>query len=73
MASSPLPYQVSYSGGKEIVMAKLFVALLGVLAGFALAHLVNSTPEGKKALSRVRATFESFIFGLRDSFGSEQR
>jgi len=42
-------------------MAKLFVALLGVLAGFALAHLVNSTPEGKKALSRVRATFESFI------------
>ena len=44
-------------------MAKFFVALLGVIAGFALAHLVNTTPEGKKVFARVLATAQSLVTG----------
>ncbi|MDA7843729.1 MAG: hypothetical protein QMB06_04030 [Pontimonas sp.] len=54
-------------------MAKFFVALLGVIAGFALAHLVNTTPEGKKVFARVLATAQSFVTGVRDSFTPESR
>lgn len=54
-------------------MAKFFVALLGVIAGFALAHLVNTTPEGKTVFARVLATAQSFVTGVRDSFTPESR
>ena len=53
-------------------MGKYFSALLGVIAGFALAHLANQTPEGRAAFARIRATLSSFGEGFRRGYrGSE--
>jgi hypothetical protein len=49
-------------------MGRFFVALVGVIAGFVLAHVVNSSPEGRAFLARARATVASFSNGFSDTF-----
>jgi hypothetical protein len=51
-------------------MGRFITALLGVLVGFVLAHLVNSTPEGREWFARARATLETFTTGFRQTFRS---
>jgi hypothetical protein len=46
-------------------MGKFFVALMGLVAGFVLAHVVNQTPEGKQFFARSLATWNSFARGFR--------
>lgn len=52
-------------------MGKFLVAVAGVIAGFALAHLVNQTSEGKEFLERVRATVASFVRGFRSAWDGD--
>lgn len=56
--------------GEEERMGKFVTGLLGVVAGFALAHLVNQTPEGKTLIARARATVETFTNGVLDAWRS---
>jgi hypothetical protein len=42
--------------------------LLGFVAGFVLAHVVNQSPEGRAFFSRVRASISSFAEGFRQSY-----
>jgi F0F1-type ATP synthase assembly protein I len=51
-------------------MAKFLSSLLGVVAGFLLAHLVNTTPQGKTVFARIGATVNSFVSGVRDAYRS---
>lgn len=51
-------------------MGKFFTGVLGVVAGFALAHLVNQTPEGKTFIARARATVQTFTNGVGDAWRS---
>ena len=46
-------------------MARFFAALLGVVVGFVIAHVLNETPEGRAFFSRARATE-----GVRDAYRS---
>lgn len=48
-------------------MGKFFVAVIGVVAGFVLAHVVNQTPEGRKFFADTKATLDSFFRGLSES------
>jgi hypothetical protein len=48
-------------------VGKFFVAVIGVVAGFVLAHVVNQTPEGRKFFADTKATLDSFVRGLSDS------
>jgi hypothetical protein len=48
-------------------VGKFVVAVMGVVAGFVLAHVVNQTPEGREFFSRSRATLASFFRGLSSS------
>lgn len=52
-------------------MGKFLVAVTGVIAGFALAHLVNQTPEGREFLERTRATAASFTRGFRSAWDGD--
>jgi hypothetical protein len=63
-----LLFEVFYSGGEERKMAKFMTAIIGVIAGFVLAHLINQSPEGRRVFARVRSTVESFLSGLRDAY-----
>jgi hypothetical protein len=49
-------------------MGRFLIAVVGVIAGFVLAHLVNTTPEGREFFARTRATVGSFIAGFRDAY-----
>jgi len=49
-------------------MAKFMTAIIGIIAGFVLAHLINQSPEGRRVFARVRSTVESFLSGLRDAY-----
>ena len=49
-------------------MGKFLSAVLGVVVGFVVAHLVNETPEGKAFFQRARATVSSFIIGFRSGY-----
>jgi len=49
-------------------MGRFVIALVGVCVGFVLAHLVNSTPEGREFFARSRATASSFVRGFRDAY-----
>ena len=51
-------------------MAKFFAALLGVVFGVAIAHVLNETPEGRAFFSRSRATLHTFTEGVRDAYRS---
>lgn len=51
-------------------MGKFIVALVGVVTGFVLAHLVNQTPEGRVFFARARATLSTFTEGVRDAYRS---
>jgi peptidoglycan/LPS O-acetylase OafA/YrhL len=51
-------------------MGKFFTAVLGVISGFLIAHLVNETPEGRAFFQRVRATATTFTKGVRDAYRS---
>ena len=51
-------------------MGKFLAALLGVIAGFAAAHVVNETPEGKAFFSRLRVTLQTFTRGVHDAYRS---
>jgi hypothetical protein len=48
-------------------MGKFLVAVIGVIAGFVLAHVVNQTPEGREFFVRTKATLDSFFRGLSGS------
>ncbi|MBT4908742.1 MAG: hypothetical protein HOL65_01235 [Microbacteriaceae bacterium] len=49
-------------------MGKFVIAVLGVVSGFVLAHLVNQTPAGKMAFARILATVNSLRTGFRDTY-----
>jgi hypothetical protein len=49
-------------------MGRFITALVGVIAGFVLAHLANQTPQGREFLGRARATLSSFIEGFKQSY-----
>lgn len=49
-------------------MGRFFTALLGVIAGFALAHFANRTDEGRLFFARARMTIDSFTEGFSDTF-----
>ena len=49
-------------------MGKLVSAVVGVIVGFGLAHLVNQTPAGQQFFSRARATLDTFVVGARDAY-----
>jgi hypothetical protein len=51
-------------------MGKFLSALVGVVAGFVLAHLINSTPEGRSFFRRVQASFGSFLRGFSATYRS---
>jgi len=52
-------------------MGKFFVALMGLVAGFVLAHIVNQTPEGKQFFGRSLATWNSFVHGFRSGLDGD--
>lgn len=52
-------------------MGKFLVAAVGVFVGFALAHVVNQTPEGREFLERTRATAASFTRGFRSAWDGD--
>ena len=49
-------------------MGKFVAALLGVVSGFVLAHVLNETPEGRSFFARSRATLETFTEGVKDAY-----
>ena len=49
-------------------MGKFFSALLGLIVGFAVAHMVNQTPEGRAFFARARATLSSFVLGFQSGY-----
>jgi hypothetical protein len=49
-------------------MGRFITALVGVIAGFVLAHVVNQTPEGRAFFGRARATLASFVEGFKQSY-----
>lgn len=49
-------------------MGKFFAALLGIIAGFLLAHILNETPEGRTFFARARATVTTFLRGVQDAY-----
>lgn len=49
-------------------MGRFIAALVGVVAGFVLAHAVNQTPEGRVFFARARATASSFVEGFKQTF-----
>jgi hypothetical protein len=49
-------------------MSRFFTALLGIVAGFGLAHIINQTPEGRDFFARARATLVSFRDGFNDTY-----
>lgn len=51
-------------------MGKFVAALLGVLSGFVIAHVLNETPEGRTFFARSKATMATFTQGVRDAFRS---
>ncbi|MEK9600110.1 MAG: hypothetical protein VW917_05515 [Pontimonas sp.] len=51
-------------------MGKFVTALLGVITGFVVAHIVNETPEGRRFFARARATVATFTDGVKDAYRS---
>jgi hypothetical protein len=51
-------------------MGKFVAALLGVVSGFVIAHILNETPEGRNFFARSKATILSFTQGVRDAYRS---
>ena len=51
-------------------MGKFLAALMGVVSGFVIAHIVNETPEGREFLARTRATVRTFTEGVKDAYRS---
>ena len=49
-------------------MGRFIAALVGIVAGFVLAHVVNQSPEGRAVFSRAWATISSFAEGFRQSY-----
>jgi hypothetical protein len=49
-------------------MGRFITALVGVVAGFVLAHLVTQTPQGRDFFGRARATLSSFVEGFKQSY-----
>lgn len=49
-------------------MGRFITALVGVVAGFVLAHVVNQTPQGREFFGRARATLSSFVEGFKQSY-----
>lgn len=52
-------------------MGRFLIAVTGVVAGFALAHLVNKTSEGKEFFERASATLASFTRGFRSAWDGD--
>lgn len=50
-------------------MGKFVVALLGVVSGFVIAHVLNETPEGRTFFARLKATLDTFTRGVKDAYG----
>jgi peptidoglycan/LPS O-acetylase OafA/YrhL len=51
-------------------MGKFIAALLGVVSGFVIAHVLNETPEGRAFFARSRATIRTFTRGVQDAYRS---
>jgi hypothetical protein len=51
-------------------MGKFVAALLGVVSGFVIAHVLNETPEGRTFFARLRATIRTFTQGVQDAYRS---
>ena len=51
-------------------MGKFVTALLGVITGFVVAHIVNGTPEGRRFFARARGTVATFTDGVKDAYRS---
>jgi peptidoglycan/LPS O-acetylase OafA/YrhL len=49
-------------------MGKFVVALLGVVSGFVIAHMLNETPEGRAFFARSKATLDTFTEGVKDAY-----
>jgi hypothetical protein len=49
-------------------MGRFLAALVGVIAGFVIAHLVNRTPQGREFFARSGATIQSFIRGFKSVY-----
>lgn len=49
-------------------MGKFFSALLGLIVGFVVAHMVNQTPEGRAFFARARATLSSLVSGFQSGY-----
>lgn len=49
-------------------MGKFFAALLGVISGFVIAHVLNETPEGRAFFARSKATLDTFTEGVKDAY-----
>jgi len=49
-------------------MSRFIGALLGIVVGFVVAHLVNTTPEGRQFFARTRATVASFTTGFTKTY-----
>jgi hypothetical protein len=49
-------------------MGRFMSALLGIIAGFVLAHVINTTPEGRRVFEGVRATLSSFVNGFKETY-----
>ena len=54
-------------------MGRFVAALLGVVSGFVIDHVLNETPEGRAFFSRSRATLHTFTEGVRDAYRSKSR
>jgi hypothetical protein len=49
-------------------MSRFFTALVGVVAGFVLAHIINQTPEGRDFFQRATATLATFLDGFKEAY-----
>ena len=49
-------------------MGKFVIALLGVISGFVIAHMLNETPEGRAFFARSKATLDTFTQGVKDAY-----
>ncbi len=53
-------------------MKKLIWFLLGIIAGFIAAHLVNKDPRGREALAEVDARITEFTDRMSDAYHEQE-
>ncbi|MCF8548482.1 MAG: hypothetical protein K9G03_00710 [Pontimonas sp.] len=49
-------------------MGKFVAALLGVISGFVIAHVLKETPEGRTFFARAKATLDTFTEGVKHAY-----